>query len=173
MKVHVLNRKIHYWLAAAVAVPAVVVFASGVLLQVKKQVAWVQPPEQRGSGQVPAVSFDAILTAVRGVTEAGVRDWADVDRLDVRPSKGLIKVTCQNGQEVQLDAATGAVLQVAVRRSDWIEAIHDGSWFHPLAKTWIFLPAALGLLTLWATGVWLFALPLWVKWKRRRAKITN
>jgi uncharacterized iron-regulated membrane protein len=59
------------------------------------------------------------------------------------------------------------VLQTMVRRSDLIESLHDGSWFHDRAKLWIFFPVALALLGLWATGVYLWLLPALTRRRRR------
>ena len=153
------NRKLHRWGAILIALPLLVVVGSGILLQLKKQSDWIQPSTRRGSGAVPTLSFDRILAAAAAVPEAGVTTWDDVDRLDVRPSKGVVKVRAKSGWEVQVDTTTGEVLQVAVRRSDLIESIHDGSFFHEKAKLWIFLPAALILAGLWGTGIYLFVLP--------------
>jgi uncharacterized iron-regulated membrane protein len=163
------SRKLHRWGALVVAAPFLVVLLSGLLLQWKKEVAWVQPPEQRGTGTVPVVSFERILAAVRTVPEAGVAGWADVDRLDVRPGKGVAKVQAVNGWEVQVDLTTGAVLQAAYRRSDLIETLHDGSFFHDAAKHWVFFPTALVVLGLYLTGLYLFYLPHGTRWARRKA----
>jgi uncharacterized iron-regulated membrane protein len=170
MKLQVLGRKTHYWLAISVALPALVIFATGVLLQVKKQVAWVQPRELRGTGTEPAIGFDSVLAVARAVPEAGVRDWSDIDRIDVRSSRGLLKVTTKARWELQIDTQTGALLQSAYRRSDLIESIHDGSFFHPWAKLGVFLPAGIVLLLMLVTGLYLFALPLWVKARRARQR---
>ncbi len=161
------NRRLHRWGSVLVALPFLVVLASGVLLQLKKQLPWVQPPEQRApaSADRPQLSWDRMLAAVRAVPEAGVRGWADVERVDVRPSRGMAKVTSRTRWEVQLDLGTGRVLQVAYRRSDLIESLHDGSWFHPAAKLGVFLPTALVVTGLWGTGVYLFVLP----YRARRA----
>lgn len=171
MKLHVLSRKWHKHVAVFVAVPFLVVLVSGILLQVKKEVTWVQPPTKKGTGKEPAVSFDAILGAVKAVPEAEVSGWADIDRIDVRPKDGCVKVQCKNRYEVQVDFQTGQVLQVEYRRSDLIESIHDGSYFHDAAKLYVFLPAAVLLLTVWFTGIHLWLLPKWVKWQRPRKLI--
>jgi uncharacterized iron-regulated membrane protein len=163
----VLMRKLHRWATVLIVVPFIIVLASGLLLQVKKQFDWIQPPTQSGSPGEPSLSFEAVLEAARGVERAGIRTWTDVDRLDVRPDDGIIKVRGTNGWEVQVDAQTGAVLQVAQRRSDLIESIHDGSWFHDKAKLWIFLPSAVLVFGLWGTGVYLFYLPHGVRWRRK------
>lgn len=161
-------RTLHRWGTVLVVIPFFIVLVSGIVLQVKKEVAWVQPPTQRGAGDVPTLSFDEILAAARTAEEASIQTWADVDRLDVRPDKGVVKVRGTNRWEVQLDAQTGEVLHVALRRSDLIESIHDGSWFHDAAKLWIFLPTAIVVLGLWGTGVYLFYLPYGVRWRRKK-----
>jgi uncharacterized iron-regulated membrane protein len=159
------NRRLHRWGAAAVALPFLVIAATGVLLQLKKQLAWVQPPERRGSDPAAGVTigFDRILAAAARAPAAGIRSWKDVDRLDVRPDRGLIKVQGKSRWEVQIDAATAEILQVAYRRSDLLESLHDGSFFHPVVKLGIFLPAAIVILALWGTGVYLFLLPFRVR----------
>lgn len=168
MRLNILNRKVHYWLSTVIALPFLVVLTTGLLLQLKKQLTWVQPAEQRGSGKIPTLSFDQILDACRSVPEAGIESWDDIDRLDVRPGKGMLKVQAKNSWEIQLNGETGEVLQVAYRRSDMIEAIHDGSWFHDYVKLGLFLPVAILLVVMWITGIYLFWLPIVVKRRRRR-----
>jgi uncharacterized iron-regulated membrane protein len=162
------SRKIHRWGAIIVALPFLVVLITGLLLQVKKEVAWVQPPSQTGVSTNPQISFDEILEVSRSVSEAGIQDWTDIDRLDVRPDKGIVKVRGVNNWEIQIDTQTGDVLQVAFRRSNIIEALHDGSWFHDSAKLWIFLPSGIVVTILWITGIYLFAIPYLSKRKNRK-----
>ena len=166
MRWNLLVRKTHSWGAIAVALPVLVILGSGILLQLKKQLAWVQPAEFEGTGTAPAISLDQILRAASTVPSAGVRGWDDVRRVDLRPGKGVAKVWTRNGWEVQVDVGTARVLHAAYRRSDLIESIHDGSWFHEHAKLWLFLPAGLTLFLLWLTGMYLFALPIWVRRRR-------
>jgi uncharacterized iron-regulated membrane protein len=167
MKFSTLNRKVHYWLAFACALPVVVILATGLMLQLKKQVSWVQPPEQRGSAKVPSVPFERILELCRSVPAAQIATWEDIHRLDVRPSRGMLKVTAKNNHEIQIDTHSGEILQVAYRRSDIIESLHDGSFFHDAVKLWIFFPAGVLLFVLWLTGIYLFVLPYWVRWRRK------
>ncbi len=94
--------------------------------------------------------------------------WQDIERLDVRPAKGIIKVRGRNQWEVQLNHNNGDVLQVAYRRTDFIESLHDGSFFHDKAKLWVFLPAAIILTFLWLTGIYLFVVTLL---SRRRSQL--
>jgi uncharacterized iron-regulated membrane protein len=167
VRFNVLNRKVHYWASALVALPVLVILLSGLVLQLKKQWTWVQPPEQRGSGTVPALDLEGILASVRGVPELAVSSWDDVNRIDVRPSRGMAKVWLHSGWEAQVDLGSGRVLQSAYRRSDLIESIHDGSFFAgDWSKLGLFLPSGAVLLLLWASGLWMFGLPLWAKGKR-------
>lgn len=159
MNPRIWNRKLHRWGAIAVAVPFLVVIATGLLLQLKKQVPWVQPAEIKGSAGTPALTLALILELAATVPHAGIKTWEDIDRIDVRPSKGMAKVVGTSRWEVQLDLATGTVLQTAYRRSDLIESIHDGSFFHPSAKLWLFFPTAIVVLGLWITGIYLFLIP--------------
>ena len=162
-----LNRKLHRIGALVSALPVLVVVVSGLLLQLKKDWRWVQPPTVRGSTSTLSLSWDEVLHSARSAEEAGIESWDDIDRVDVRPSKGMLKVRAKNRWEVQIDAATGEVLQAEVRRSDLIESIHDGSFFGDPAKLWVFLPAAVVLLGLWISGVYLWLLPHLVKRRRK------
>ena len=67
MKANVLNRRIHYWIAVAALLPLAVMIGSGLLLQMKKHWAWVQPVEQRGTGTHPQVDLQALLDAAQTV----------------------------------------------------------------------------------------------------------
>jgi uncharacterized iron-regulated membrane protein len=168
MRTQKLFRRVHYWGAAIAAVPLLIIISAGVLLQLKKQIAWVQPVEHRGTEGEPGVTFDQLLALARSVPAAGVQTWNDIPRIEGRPQRGLIKLISANNHEIQIDLATGTILGAAHRRSDVIESIHDGSFFHDNAKLWVFLPAAFVLLGLWCTGLYLFLLPLGVKRKRAR-----
>lgn len=168
-----LSRSVHLWGALVIFVPVVIVIGSGLLLQVKKQVTWVQPPTQKGHPGQPELTFEDILTAVSKVDEARIASWDDIDRLDVRPGKGVIKVQSNNAYEVQVDARTGEVLQVAYRRSDTIEAIHDGSWFFEGAKLWVFLPVAIVLFLLWISGLVMLYTTLTSKYRRKSVRRTG
>jgi len=168
MNWRVWNRKCHRLGAILIALPFLLVVVTGILLQVKKEWTWVQPATVRGTTGTPTIALDAMLAAARSRPEAEVRGWEDIERLDVQPSRGVVKVQARSRWEVQVDLRTGEVLQVAYRRSTLIESLHDGSWFHDAAKLWVFLPVAIVVLSLWTTGIYLFVLPYRVKWSRRR-----
>jgi len=127
----------------------------------KKEVAWIQPPTAKGAviNQSPAINFEQILLAGQQTELAQISDWSDIDRIDIRPGKGVAKIRAKSGWEVQLDTETGEVLHIAYRRSDLIESIHDGSFFSDGVKLYIFLPTGILLIIMWGTGIYLFLLP--------------
>ncbi len=90
--------------------------------------------------------------------------------MDVRSGTGVVKVRAENHWELQIDTTNGEVLQVAVRRSDLIESIHDDSFFHENFKLWVFLPSAIVLAGIWGTGIYLFLLPYILKKLQRKTK---
>ncbi|MEL7267234.1 MAG: PepSY domain-containing protein, partial [Planctomycetota bacterium] len=161
------------WGSVLIAVPTLLVLLSGLVLQLKKEFAWIQPSTRRGTQQTPQLSFDEILMIARSAPQAAVTSWDDIDRLDVRPGKGVLKVRCKNRWEIQIDSATGSILQTAYRRSDLIESLHDGSFFGDIVKLGIFLPSAITLLLLWVTGLYLFAQPYLAKRKNKKRKATQ
>ena len=96
-----------------------------------------------------------------------------LERIDLRPEKGMVKfVFIDHFWGIQLDGATGNVLHIERRRSDFIENIHDGSVLDYVFDTdgeWIKLiytsVMGLALLTFTITGFW-----LWLGPKRMRHK---
>ena len=140
----------HYWLGWIVIIPWAFVIASGLLLQVRYEVPWVMPVQQQGQGTVPKIEFPQVLETARQFPEYGVSDWKDVWRVYVYPNKGITTIRAQNRQEFQIDSATGEVLQVAVRRTDWLEDVHEGKWMG--LNLWLFLPVHILSLVLWLTG---------------------
>ena len=163
------TRKVHYWGAFVVFLPVFIIISTGILLQLKKDIDWIQPPTANGEFENdPTISFDDILATAIKVKGPNIQSWDDVDRLDVRLGKGIVKVRSNNRWELQIDSHSGELLQVAYRRSDLIEQLHDGSWFHDKIKLWIFLPTGIILFILWCTGLYMVILPYIIKWKREK-----
>ncbi len=98
----------------------------------------------------------------------------ELERIDARPDKGMVKFVFIDGYwGIQLDGATGNLLQIERRRSDFIENIHDGSVLDHIFKTnteilkLIYTTImGLSLLLFTITGFWLWFGP---KMMRRRS----
>ena len=149
-------RKLHRWGSIIIALPFIIVCISGLFLQLKKDVHWIQPRTVIGNPGSPQIDFTSILDSAMTIPAAEIKSWDDIERLDVRPAKGIVKVRAINSYELQLDLNTGRILQTALRRTGLIENFHDGSFFHSKAKYWIFLPSAILTILLWITGLFLY-----------------
>ncbi|MEM7647482.1 MAG: PepSY domain-containing protein, partial [Pseudomonadota bacterium] len=86
-KLNRVSRKIHDQVALWAAIPILVIILSGLILQLKKEFHWIQPPTVRGSSYELKLSPDEILGIAKSTSEAEIESWEDVDRLDIRPSK--------------------------------------------------------------------------------------
>jgi len=170
MKAHAVLRKVHHWIAPIVLLPLGIAIAAGLLLMVKKDFDWIQPPTQRGvaTHQAPTMSFSELFAVAQSADALELGDWSDLARVDVKPNKGVVKFIARNDWEAQVDSNSGELLQVAYRRSDWIEALHDGSFFADWVKRYVFLPAGIGLLVLWASGIYLFVLTRLMRSRKAR-----
>ncbi|WP_375769445.1 PepSY domain-containing protein [Archangium gephyra] len=153
-------RPLHRWVGVPLTLLILLSSLTGLLLGWKKYVAVLQPPVQRG------VSLEARdwqpLHAVSSAAEAGLREHlgaspGPIDRLDVRPSKGVAKVLFREGfWEVQVDLTTARVLSVDRRASDFIETLHDGSILGEASRATMSTVLGLGLLLLSLSGLWLW-----------------
>ncbi len=92
MRAAKINRKLHRVGAILAALPLLVIIGSGIVLQLKKFVGWIQPPTQRGTPGAPTLTLDGMLAAARSVPRAKVTGWDDIERIDVQPARGLAKV---------------------------------------------------------------------------------
>ena len=145
---------------------------TGVLLAIKKEVDIIQPPTQVGLSKNMAEwkSLQEISTLAEAAFHQKYPDQVDnkIDRLDARPSKGIVKVLFKEGDwEVQVDGKSGEIKSVAKRYSDWIERLHDGSIISDTFKLISMNFLGFGLVFLIASGVWLWYGPQRV---RRRKK---
>jgi uncharacterized iron-regulated membrane protein len=96
---------------------------------------------------------------------------AKIDRIDVRPDKGVVKFTFKNNYfGLQVDGATAQVLLVEHRYADLIEQIHDGSivdkalgWKSGIFKLFYTSLMGLGLMLFCISGFWLWYGPKLLK----------
>lgn len=143
---------------------------TGILLAFKKNVALIQPSTQKGVSSDLATwkSLDELAVIAQEALADSLEADLSIDRIDARPSKGMVKVLFEKDWwEVQLDASSGAVLSIAKRHSDWIEQLHDGSIVSDNFKLLSMNVLGWGLLLMVSTGLWLWYGPKWYrKWKR-------
>lgn len=162
--------RVHRWLGVAAGLILLVSAGTGFLLLLKKDYAWLQPPIAVGEpGPAAALQpLAAVVGAVLALELPQFRSLDDIDRIDFRPGKGVHKVVSRHDHcEVQVCATTLRTSGPGERRSDWLEALHDGSWFGDLAHGTVMPLVALILLYLAASG---YVMWLWPKLRRRRGR---
>lgn len=167
-------RKWHRYIGISLALFIFISSLTGILLSWKKEVDLLQPPTRKGQAKSldQWLPLDTLAALASSSFHQSHTDQGDnpIDRIDIRPGKGIAKVLFKNGYwEVQIDGASGAILSTQRRHSDWIEALHDGSiiadWFKWLSMNYL----GIGLLFMLFSGFW-----LWLGPKRiRNLKLNN
>ncbi len=159
---------LHRWLGIAVGVVVMVTATSGLLLLLKKDYAWLQPAVVRGAPGTPEQlqPLAAVYGAVFALGLPQFRSEQDIARIDFRPDQRVHKVVSRHDDlEVQVCAVTLRTSDPAVRRSDWLERLHDGSWAGDAVHGVVMPVVALVVLFLAASGYVMWA---WPKLQRRR-----
>ncbi len=162
-----ITRKLHRLSGISLFVFFFIMAITGILLGWKKHSGEaIMPNTYQGETDemtewlpLDTLSFLATEALYRATNEL-----SEIDRIDVRPSKGSMKFLFKNGnREVQLDAQTGKTLSVGRRHNDWIEQVHDGSivddWLgipHGIFKVFYNTLMGLALVLFTVTGFWLW-----------------
>lgn len=168
-------RKLHRYIGIFLALVLLISAVTGVLLAWKKDVEWIQPSTNKGTTKsianwLPLVDLEQKAIAALQVEQPDMPSYT-LDRMDIRPSKGMAKMlfTDQN-MEVQIDGVSGEILSIGKRRSDWIEALHDGSIISDGFKLGSMNILGIGLIILLSSGLWLWLGPRNIRLSRRRRK---
>ena len=158
-------RRLHKWVAVPLFVFMFIIGATGVLLGWKK-LANFTPPTQKGVSKNPTewISLGQIKNIAELYAKDSLRVAADIDRIDVRPSKGVAKVSFETHYtEMQIDLTSGKVLSTKKRWNDFIEHLHDGTIVDRLigndgqhSKVTYTTLTSLGLMLLSFSGFWLW-----------------
>ena len=141
----------------ALAVTAIAV--TGVALNHKRALGLMPDVDGPGGELAQALSLVELERAAREALPSAA-EGSPVDRMDVRPDDGLVKVRFDDPAvtEVTLALSDGEVLHVGPRQDVFFEKLHSGEIF---GDGWILLSdgAAVGLVLLLLTGLWLWLLP--------------
>jgi hypothetical protein len=159
--------KWHRIAAWLVMIPFTLTLATGTLLLLRKEISWIQPAEVKLDKTAPGVIWQPILDTLRNHSASEIRQWSDINRVDYRPKRGLIKVLSITGIETQLSAHDGRYLKSAPRRNEWIEDLHQGTFLGEFGLWTWGLGMVLGLWVLWGSGLFLLLRP-WIRiWRSR------
>ena len=155
---------VHLWAGVILTVALMAISITGIVLNHKRGLGLMPEVDH-----TPSAPFGAALTLgqladtamARLPNTAGNPDArVQVDRMDVRPRDGIVKVRMRDSAstEVTLDINTGRVLHVGPRGDVFIEKLHSGEIF---GSRGILLSdfAAIGLVLTLITGYWLWLFP--------------
>jgi uncharacterized iron-regulated membrane protein len=165
----------HRYLGITLLILVLISSLTGILLAWKKNVEILQPSTQKGVSKELS-TWKAISELSEIAQSEFIKKYPEqadnaIDRIDVRPNKGIAKVLFEKGSwEVQIDGTSGEVKSIAKRHADWIEQLHDGSIISDLFKLVSMNILGLGLIIMLITGFWLWYAP---KIVRKIKKIDN
>jgi uncharacterized iron-regulated membrane protein len=151
----------HLWLGVVTTVMLVIVSVTGVLLNHKRGLGLMPDIPHQPSGPFESALPLAALAEVAGEHVGPEIAAAGVERMDVRPGDGLVKVRFNDRlvTEVDVDLVTGEVLGASARNDVFLEKLHSGEIFG--SRRWVILSdiAAVGLVVVLVSGVWLWLYP--------------
>ena len=172
-------RWLHRKIAIFLFVFFLIISVTGLLLGIKKQTGLLAPTQKGVSSDLSTwLSVDSLKkNAVRYLHDSVFPTLSGtVDRIDIRPDKGIIKFTFKDHfKGVQLDGTTGKLLSIEIRKSDFIEKIHDGSIldriFHTdgdQIKVGYTITMGFCLFMLVLSGIWIWYGPRMIRMKKRQ-----
>lgn len=149
----------HLWAGVALGALLLVVSVTGILLNHKRGLGLMPEVTHTPTGPLeealPLSSLEALAREHGGAAAA-----TGVDRMDVRPGDGVVKVRFRDAgsTEVTLDLTSGAVLDVGERNDAFLEKLHSGEIFGP---RWVLLSdlAAVAVVLLVGSGLLLWLAP--------------
>lgn len=150
----------HLWLGVMGSMAVIVICITGILLNHKRALGLMPDVENSGAQLLPDALPLHELVARAGAAVAQGGEQPEVDRMDVRPGDGLVKVRFEDRvvTEVTLDLATGSVLHVGERNDVFVEKLHSGEIFGDRGIL-ISDAAAVVLTLLLLSGYWLWLYP--------------
>lgn len=161
---------VHLWLGVIATLALVSISITGVLLNHKRGLGLM--PDVSHTADAPlraSVSLDSLaIAALRAAPTQSRGGWSPgmpvdpalIDRMDVRPRDGFVKVRFRDrdNTEVTVDLATGRALHVGARNDVFLEKLHSGEIF---GDGLILLSdgAAIALIVTLISGYWLWLAP--------------
>lgn len=161
----------HLWLGVVSTIALIAISITGILLNHKRGLRLMPEVDHAPTGEFAAAipvermayaALAAAPPASRGNwTEGDPVDIALIDRMDLRPREGFVKVRLRDraSTEMTVDINTGAVLHVGRRGDVFLEKLHSGEIFGGIRFTLLSDFAAAALVLALITGYWLWLVP--------------
>ena len=162
---------LHLWLGVITTVGLIAISITGILLNHKRGLGLMpvvpHEPTAAFSDAIPLerMAYAALVAA----PQHAKGDWKSsdsvdvglIDRMDVRPRDGFVKVRLRDkaSMEMTVDIATGKVLHVGRRGDVFLEKLHTGEAFGDIRFVLLSDIAAIALVLTLITGYWLWLVP--------------
>ena len=162
---------LHLWLGVIVTVALVAISVTGILLNHKRALGLMpdvpHEPTAPFAHAIPLerIAHEALLAvpdSARGSWRPGdAVDVSLIDRMDVRPRDGYVKVRMRDkaSTEATVDIASGKVIHVGKRGDVFLEKLHSGEIFGGQSYVLLSDIAAIALMITLITGYWLWLAP--------------
>lgn len=150
----------HLWLGVVVTAMVLILSITGMLLNHKRPLGLMPDVPDASAGTLgQALSLAELVRRAEGAVPRAVAA-AGIDRMDVRPGDGLVKVRFDDPavHEATVELTTGRVLHVGERNDVFLEKLHTGEIFGD-GGVLLSDAAALGLIVLVVSGYWLWLYP--------------
>jgi uncharacterized iron-regulated membrane protein len=164
-------RRWHKKVAIITALPVTITIVTGLFLILRSHFVWIQPSKTKKI----EVEFSSIAT-IEQVIQKSADYYGNsfhpnqISSLRYAPSKGYFSIRMKNLRELRLHGETLKVLSEGNKKTPLFIQLHEGSYFGPRVRDFIFFPSALGLLFLLFSGSWLFIHP-YLKKRQKRASL--
>jgi uncharacterized iron-regulated membrane protein len=171
---------LHLWLGVIVTVALVAISVTGILLNHKRGLGLMPDvPHEPTAPFEHAIPLERLAhAALVAVPDSARGGWKEgdpvdvrvIDRMDVRPRDGFVKVRMRDkaSTEATVDIASGKVIHVGRRGDVFLEKLHSGEIFGGQPYVLLSDIAAIGLMITLITGYWLWLAPKFSRDKAAR-----
>jgi hypothetical protein len=162
---------VHLWLGVLSTIALIAIAITGILLNHKRGLGLMPDVPHEPTGEFTAalplerLAYAALVAA----PQSAKGDWKEgdpvdislIDRMDVRPRNGFVKVRLRDkaSMEMTVDITTGQVIHTGRRGDVFLEKLHSGEVFGGIRFVILSDIAAVALVLTLITGYWLWLVP--------------
>lgn len=162
---------IHLWLGVLSTIALIAISITGILLNHKRGLGLMPDVPHDPTGEfatslpIERLAYAALVAAPQSAKgdwkEGDAVDISLIDRMDVRPRNGFVKVRLRDkaSMEMTVDLNTGQVIHTGRRGDVFLEKLHSGEIFGGLRFVILSDIAAIALVLTLITGYWLWLVP--------------
>jgi hypothetical protein len=162
---------VHLWLGVLSTIALIAISITGILLNHKRGLGLMPEVEYEPTGEfINAISVERWAAAALAAAPPEARpgwnpgdavDIGLIDRMDVRPRNGFVKVRLRDkaSMEMTVDINSGQVVHTGRRGDVFLEKLHTGEIFGGQAFVILSDIAAVALVLTLLSGYWLWLVP--------------